>query len=167
VGVKPRRPFSKNPFCGLACGFSAGHTDRMIGDPRVQGTECRPFFQVALNLPHAGRIARRIVLLLPAREAVAGPEAEAARRAAAELLVLLDPCMELDENPIGKLGAKVRDRAAVLGRELVNHIEGAGIGYDRLGQCVRNLFECLELGSEGAEISLRAGENPKSIQRPV
>ena len=28
-------------------------------------------------------------------------------------------------------------------------------------------FECLELGEEGAEISLRAGEDPNSIQRPV
>jgi hypothetical protein len=133
----------------------------MIGDERVQGTESRPFFQVALNLPHAGRIARRILLVLPARGA------EAASKTAAELLVLLDPCMELDENPPGNLAIKVRDRAAALGRKLVDQIESGGIGHDRLGQCVRNLFECLELGREGAEISLRAGENPRSMQRPV
>jgi hypothetical protein len=41
------------------------------------------------------------------------------------------------------------------------------LGHDRLGQCVRNFFECLELGREGAAISLRAGENPRSMQRPM
>ena len=81
--------------------------------------------------------------------------------------MLLDPWMELDENPPGDLGAKMRDRAALLGRRLVDQIEAAGIGHDRLGQCVRNLFECLELGPEGAEISLRAGEDPRSMQRPT
>jgi hypothetical protein len=45
--------------------------------------------------------------------------------------------------------------------------ERDGIADDRLGQAVRNLFECLELGEEGAEISLRAGENPDSALRPT
>jgi hypothetical protein len=81
--------------------------------------------------------------------------------------VLLDPCLELDENPPGPLAAEIRDRAAALGRRLVDQVEGGGLGHDRLGQCVRNLFECLELGREGADISLRAGENPRSLQRPV
>ena len=139
----------------------------MIGDERVQGTEGTPFFRVALNLPHAGRIARRIVLLLHSREEEGGPRSATSRRTAAELLVLLDPCLELDENPPGKPGYEIRDRAAALGRRLVDEIEGSRIGHDRLGQCVRNLFECLELGQEGAEISLRAGENPKSMQRPT
>ena len=30
----------------------------------------------------------------------------------------------------------------------------AGLGYDRLGQAVRNLFECLSMGEEGARLSL-------------
>ena len=42
----------------------------------------------------------------------------------------------------------------------------AHVTSDRLGQLVRNYFECLELGAEGAEISLRAGEDPRSLQRP-
>jgi hypothetical protein len=152
--------------CDLACRFSARHIGAMTGKERAHGPDNRPFFQVALNLPHAGRVARRIVLILPPRGAPDGAEAEA-RRTAADLLELLAPCMELDENPPGDLGVQVRDRAAVLGRQLVGHIEGGGFGFDRLGQCVRNLFECLELGREGAEISLRAGENPRSLQRPV
>jgi hypothetical protein len=139
----------------------------MIGKEPALGADERPFFQVALNLPHAGRVARRIVLLLTARDAPGGAGAAAARQTAAKLLELLDPCTELDENPPGDLASRVRARAADLGRRLVDEIELGGCGHDRLGQCVRNLFECLELGREGAEISLRAGEDPRSIQRPV
>ena len=36
---------------------------------------------------------------------------------------------------------------------------------DRLGQCVRNLFECLGLPNEGRRVSLACGENPDSIMR--
>jgi hypothetical protein len=150
----------------LHAGFPQAISGGMTGKERAHGSDNRPFFQVALNLPHAGRIARRIILILPARGAPEGAEA-AARRTAADLLELLEPCMEQDENPPGKPGLVIRDRAAELGRLLVAQIEGGGIGFDRLGQCVRNLFECLELGREGAEISLRAGENPRSLQRPV
>ena len=127
----------------------------------------RPFFNVALNLPHAGRRARRIGLLLPGRETDRAPEADAARRVAEQLLELLDPCLEADENPAAVISARLQTRAAELGRKLVDHIERGRFGHDRLGQCVRNLFECLELGREGADISLRAGENPRSMQRPV
>lgn len=126
----------------------------------------RPFFHVALNLPHAGRVSRRILPLLPtAKEG--GAEADLAQAVARELIELLDPCLDADENPTGPASLRVRDRAAELGRKLVGHIERGRFGFDRLGQCVRNLFECLELGLEGADISLRAGENPKSLQRPM
>jgi hypothetical protein len=82
------------------------------------------------------------------------------------LVELLDPLLDSGDNPPGLTALNIRDRAAALGRTLVDHIERGGLGHDRLGQCVRNLFECLELGLEGADISLRAGENPKSMQRP-
>ena len=126
----------------------------------------QPFFHVALNLPHAGRVARRILPLLPGG---GPPEGDAAgsRKVAGAMIGLLDPCLEMDENPPAALAAELRDRAAALGRRLVEHIERGGLGHDRLGQCVRNFFECLELGQEGAEISLRAGEDPKSLQRPA
>jgi hypothetical protein len=138
----------------------------MTADERPPA-EKSPCFQVALNLPHAGRIARRIYRLLPEPPAPGGAEAAGARETVAELVRLLDPCLDLDENPPGDLGAQVRRYAAALGRRLVEHIERGGFGHDRLGQCVRNLFECLELGREGADISLRAGENPNSPQRPL
>ena len=51
--------------------------------------------------------------------------------------------------------------------QLVDEIERHALGEDRLGECIRNLFECLELGAEGAVLSLRAGENPDSLQRPT
>jgi hypothetical protein len=130
------------------------------------GSGDRPFFHVALNLPHAGRVARRILPLLP-REGPPGGVATESRRVAEAMVILLDPCFDADENPPGELGAELRDEAAALGRRLVLLIERGGFGHDRLGQCVRNYFECLELGREGAEISLRAGEDPHSLQRPV
>jgi hypothetical protein len=73
-----------------------------------------------------------------------------------ELVELLDPCLDFDENSPGKAAARLRDQAARLGRRLVDQIESGGFGHDRLGKCVRNLFECPELGLEGTEISLRA-----------
>jgi hypothetical protein len=127
----------------------------------------RPYFKVALNLPHAGRITRRLVRLFPAPGEKGAKEAAAARLTVAALVELLDPFLELDENPHGEAAAEFRDEAAMLGRRLVDEIEAARLGHDRLGQCVRNLFECLELGQEGADISLRAGEDPNSIQRPA
>jgi hypothetical protein len=138
----------------------------MTGEERPPASDYQPFFHVALNLPHAGRIARRIILILPPRGAPGGAEA-AARRTAADLLMVLEPSMEMDENPPSQLAVELRDRAAALARTLVDQIEAGGFGHDRLGQCIRNLFECLELGREGAAISLRAGENPRSLQRPV
>lgn len=122
-----------------------------------------PHFKIPLNLPHAGRIAERILSLLD-REGLPGPETG---RIAEKLSALLEPYLESDENPRPDVADKVRHEAADLGRRLVDHIERDQLGHDRLGQCVRNLFECLELGPEGTLISLRAGENPKSFQRPV
>jgi hypothetical protein len=121
-----------------------------------------PHFHVPLNLPHAGRVARRILTLLH-RD---GRTGTSAGDTAAALVDLLDPCYESDENPPPAEAAPLRDAAAGLGRRLVEQIELDALGHDRLGQCVRNLFECLELGREGAVLSLRAGEDPRSMQRP-
>ena len=139
----------------------------MTGDKRGTVPSEPPFFKVPLNLPHAGRIARRIFPLLPAQGSAVGPDSASARRLVRELVQMLDPCLELDENPPPDISRQLQGHAAVLGRRLVDHVERGGFGHDRLGQCVRNFFECLELGQEGAEISLRAGENPRSLQRPA
>ena len=124
--------------------------------------ENSPFFDVKLNLPHAGRIARRLLAILHSD----GQDRTTAGQTATKLAGLLDPYYESDENPSAQLAARIRLEAAELGRQFVDHVELDGLGHDRLGQCVRNFFECLELGREGAVISLRAGENPDSMQRP-
>jgi len=129
-------------------------------------TCCRmAYFDIPLDLPHAARLAGRIESLLERMAEEGGEAAEASLDAAERLSKLLFRYSEDDDNPAGAEG--IRDEAAVLGRALVDAIERDGIVNDRLGQYVRNFFECLELGKEGAEISLRAGENPGSLQRPV
>ncbi|MCF7688929.1 MAG: hypothetical protein K9N01_11570 [Cephaloticoccus sp.] len=122
-----------------------------------------PYFNVPLNLPHAGRVAIRIAHLLNR----AGRPECAAMQSAVQLVTLLEPYYHNDEDPRPDAAWVVRDQAAALGRQLVAEIEREKLGHDRLGQCVRNLFESLELGREGAIIALSAGENPHSLQRPV
>ena len=123
------------------------------------------FFDIPLDIPHAGRLADRIVELLDRMAEEGGGEADEAIAAAEKVSKLLFRYTESDDNPPDTL--RLRDEAAALGRALVDAIERSGIVNDRLGQYVRNFFECLELGEEGAAISLRAGENPNSLQRPA
>ncbi|MGH9804654.1 MAG: hypothetical protein ACRD4D_05740, partial [Candidatus Acidiferrales bacterium] len=70
------------------------------------------------------------------------------------------------EDPPEETALAAADEAAALARLLVEEIEKAGYRGDRLGQCIRNLFECLGLPEEGAELSLRCGERPDSPLRP-
>jgi hypothetical protein len=122
-------------------------------------------FDIPLDLPHAGRLADRILNLLERHVEDNALDAESAMEAAEGLSNFLFRFSEDDDNPPG--AEVIRDEAAALARTLVDEVERANIRGDRLGQYVRNLFECLELGEEGAVISLRAGENPGSLQRPV
>ncbi len=120
-----------------------------------------PHFRVPLNLPHACTLASRIIYHLSPR--VSDP---AVIETAEKMFALLAPFRQSGENPPGEEGKRVAAEAAALARSLVDDIDRLRAGHDRLGQAVRNFFECLELGEEGAIISLRAGENPKSILRP-
>lgn len=123
-------------------------------------------FQIPLDLPHAGRLADRLVTLLSRHFEELELDCPDVMDAAERLQSFLVPFTEMDENPPEVEGLIARDEAAELGRALVAQLEAANVRGDRLGQLVRNLFECLELGEEGAAISLRAGENPASLQRP-
>ena len=111
-------------------------------------------------------MAGRIVELLEKHceeHAIDAPEVfDAAER----LDSMLFRFVEEEENPGAAEAKEIVARAAESGRALVAALEASGIRGDRLGQYVRNLFECLALGEEGAAISLRAGENPQSLQRP-
>jgi hypothetical protein len=120
-----------------------------------------PAFNLPLNLPHAATIAHRLLHHLRGR----GAPVESLERSGG-LIVLLEPWRDLEDNGPAETAEKARQAAAALGRALVDEIEKSGVGYDRLGQAVRNLFECLSMGEEGALLSLRAGENPGSLMRP-
>ena len=124
-------------------------------------------YDIPLDLPHAGRLASRIVRLLERHCEEHGLDAPEVLDLAERLDAMLSKYVQEDENPREAEGREAREKAAELGRQLVTALEAANIQGDRLGQYVRNLFECLELGKEGAEISLRAGEHPDSLQRPV
>jgi hypothetical protein len=126
-----------------------------------------PHFDIPLDLPHAGRVASRIVRLLERHCDENSLEAEELLDVAEKLDVLLSKYVQEGDNPYPGEAQEARQEAAELGRRLVTALETAGIRGDRLGQYVRNLFECLAMGKEGAEISLRAGEDPGSLQRPV
>ena len=120
-----------------------------------------PAYNIPLNLPHAATVAHRILHHMKGR----GAPREALERAGG-LIVLLEPWRDLEDNGPAEAAEQARQSAAALGRLVVDDIEKSGVGYDRLGQAVRNLFECLALGEEGAQLSLRAGENPGSLMRP-
>ena len=126
-----------------------------------------PHFDIPLDLPHAGRIAARIVRLLERHCDEHGIDAPEVLDLAETLDARLAKYAEREDNPADGEAAEAREIAADLGRKLVGALEAANLRGDRLGQYVRNLFECLELGREGAEISLRAGEDPGSLQRPI
>jgi|SRR4051812_22726077 len=124
-------------------------------------------FDIPLDLPHAGRLADRILSLLERHVEELGVDAGDAIDVAEKMSELLFRFSANDENPSSDEAAPIREEAASLGRQLVDQLESLNIQSDRLGQYIRNYFECLELGVEGAAISLRAGENPNSLQRPV
>ena len=124
-------------------------------------------YDIPLDLPHAGRIASRIVRLLERHCEENGIDAPEVLDVAERLDAKLSKYVLDDDNPSASEAKVAVDTAAELGRHLVTALEASQIKGDRLGQYIRNLFECLALGKEGAEISLRAGEDEGSLQRPV
>ena len=122
-------------------------------------------FEIPLDLPHAGRIADRIATLIERHAEELELEVPEVIDRAEKLSAYLFRNAGGDDNPPDAL--TIRDEVATMARELVDSLEPTRLKGDRLGQLIRNLFECLELGKEGAEISLRAGENPNSLQRPI
>lgn len=118
-------------------------------------------FDIPLDLPHAGTVAQRILRHI-GRHAEAGAALERARA----LTDLLEPYRAGEQEALPEDAETVAAAAAQIARELVDHVETLSLRDDKLGQLVRNVFECLELGAEGARISLRAGEDPASPMRP-
>ena len=123
------------------------------------------FFQLALDLPHAGRLAFRVSHRLARYHGSADHAALHDRLEA--LLSLLRPFELAGENPPEPAAAQARASALELVRSIVAEIERLECGDDRVGQYIRNLYEVLEAGEEGVLASLRAGESPHSVLRPV
>jgi hypothetical protein len=114
---------------------------------------------VRINLPHARTIVGRIGRSLEAL----GAFSEEATRDAFRLLD--ERLQDFDEDPPFEQALDAADAAAEDGRGLVEALLATRIRGDRLGQHVRNLFECLGLAEEGATLSLECGERPDSPLR--
>src|SRR6476660_3553916 len=99
-------------------------------------------FDIPLDLPHAGRIADRILVIVQRHAEEKEVEAPEAIDAAERLWSLLFRYSGEDDNPPDAM--KIRDDAAAIGREIVDAVVAAHLTSDRLGQLVRNFFECLE-----------------------
>lgn len=124
-------------------------------------------FNIPLNLPHAATIARRIDHHIREKITVMTDGHRALLSDVSALQDALAPAQVLGDNPPGDESKRLSSAAAMFGRKIVDQIEALHIGHDKLGQAVRNLFECVERGEEGAALSLRAGENPDSLMRPT
>ena len=116
-----------------------------------------------INLPHARTIAERIDRQLEILRVLDGEGSKRLNAAVIAVRASLEPWAE-DADP--ETAAASADPIVALAREMVQAIvdEERARG-DKLGQCVRNLFECLGLPNEGRRVSLVCGENPDSLMR--
>jgi hypothetical protein len=120
---------------------------------------------VRINLPHARTVLQRLGRSLEAL----GAYGEAGNGGALSLYAAFDALeaqlrgFDDDPPPEGALAAA--DAAATGARELVRMILETPARGDRLGQHVRNLFECLGLADEGRELALQCGERSDSPLR--
>ena len=116
-----------------------------------------------INLPHARTIAERVERQLEILRVLDGEGSKRLNAAALALRNRLEPWLE-DADP--ETAAASADPIVEVARDLVQAIvEDERARGDRLGQCVRNLFECLGLPNEGRRVSLACGENPDSLMR--
>jgi hypothetical protein len=120
---------------------------------------------VAINLPHARTILQRVGRSLEAL----GAFAEAGNGGAVGLHAAFEAVegslRDFDEDPPAEEAVAAADRVAARARALVDAIVATPCRSDRLGQHVRNLFECLGLAEEGAQLSLQCGEREDSPMR--
>lgn len=124
-----------------------------------------PYFDIPVNLVHAATIAKRLCSRI-AQSVPPTYDSEALEQANLILSELFPYHIELSEpNPAEQM--IVSSHVLDLVRHLVVLLNAEQISNDRIGQSVRNLFECLGRGEEGAKMGLRAGENPNSLQRPL
>ena len=120
---------------------------------------------VRINLPHARTIVQRIGRSLEAL----GAFGESANGGALDLYSAFEDLEQAlrsyDEDPPAAEALAAAEAAAAKARAMVGAIVLTPCRGDRLGQHVRNLFECLGLAEEGRELSLQCGERPDSPLR--
>lgn len=120
---------------------------------------------VTLNLPHSRTIIARIWRSLEAMGAF-GEQGNGSGTALGLALEALDQeARPYEEDPPLEQALAAADAIAERARALVDAILATPARGDRLGQHVRNLFECLGLPEEGAARSLECGERPDSPLR--
>jgi hypothetical protein len=120
---------------------------------------------VHINLPHARTIIQRIGRSLDVLGAF-GEAANGGASALHEAYHLLETAAQpFDDDPPLERALEAADQLAVRGRAMIDLVLETPARSDRLGQLVRNLFECLGLPEEGATLSLQCGERPDSPLR--
>ncbi len=120
---------------------------------------------VQINLPHSRTIVERIGRSLEALGALGDSGNGAASELRAALRALEDATEGFDEDPAFEVALRAADAVAERTRTLVTAILTRTFRGERLGQYVRNLFECLGLATEGACLSVECGESPDSPLR--
>jgi hypothetical protein len=120
---------------------------------------------VQINLPHSRTIVQRIGRTLEALGALGEAGDGGASELRAAFRALEDTVERFDEDPPMEAAVRAADAVAERARALVDAILATAARSDRLGQHVRNLFECLGLSAEGARLSLECGERPDSPLR--
>jgi len=119
---------------------------------------------VNINLPHSRTVLARIGRMLEfldafAEDASGGPALHTAFQA------LEREAEPYDEDPALAAAIAAADAIAERARTFVEALLQTPVRSDRLGQHVRNLFECPRLPGDGARLALQCGERPDSLMR--
>lgn len=146
-------------------GFPSGRLQPIVSESESDRDRAYARY-VQINLPHSRTIIQRIGRSLEAL----GAFSEAGNGGAllelhAAFRALEGAAERFDEDPPLEAAIRAADVVAERARALVSTILAASAHSDRLGQHVRNLFECLGLSAEGARLSLECGERPDSPLR--
>lgn len=120
---------------------------------------------VQINLPHSRTIVQRIGRSLEALGAFSEAGNGGALELHAAFRALEGAAERFEEDPPLEAAIRAADVVAERARALVRTILATSARSDRLGQHVRNLFECLGLSAEGGHLSLECGELPDSPLR--
>jgi len=118
-----------------------------------------------INLPHARTVLERIARSLEALGGFGEAGNGDRGRVHATLTELETELAAHPEDPPLDAAVHAADDVAEHARRLVEAILETSCRGERLGQHVRNLFECLGLAEEGARLALNCGERPDSPLR--